>query len=187
MGVDLNLYLPPIAEIEDVAEALAAMHGLKVERRELERGSFYAKVEGVKYTTSPCSPGYVIISFKIPGRDDARSINFHYQLDKNSGAGHSRGYRIVSMPSSPRNIAAAKRLLKLFGGRLIYQDCGLRTFGRPDAKRPTNNLMAANDGAPWERKQTALLGVAPLTKAEVEAAHKHAAYQGPDTLKDFYA
>ena len=110
-------------------------------------------------------------------KGEKRSAFYHFEADGVSGhGGWQAGWRLLSMNSTPKNVALAKRLVELFGGRLIYQDVSSNTFGRPNFKRPEYKYNAANDGSAWEKLQTRMLNITPLTTKEIEDCDGLAGY-----------
>lgn len=172
MPVNLKLYLPPTARIERVGIALGALHGLPVD---VNRG--IASCPGVRVETNSNWPEMVTIYFTTP-HGEARRIHYHFEVSStHSHGGVQAGYRgIFSMTSTARNIAVAKRLIHLFGGRLVYMDTSEKTFDKPDLKVRANPINAAEDKEPFDGINTLLANIKPVTTEEIRECAKDAAY-----------
>lgn len=184
MGVDTKVYFPPTLRLNRLAIALAALHAIPLRKtrtsprlpREGRGGEqFYVYCDFVE-TNSTHTPTMVSIEFTTP-YGEKRGLFFHFEADGQlKSGGEGAGWRLLSLGSTARNVAIAKRLVGIFGGRVVYQDCGYKNFSKPDLKVKENPLNAANDGQPYFRMQKLLASIQPLTQAEVEASIKEAAY-----------
>lgn len=189
MGVDIRLYLPPTVRIDRVAVALGAIHGLPLVKNHFDHhteGEFYVSCPDVKIRSHADIgiPEMLSFEFETP-HGECRSITFHFEADgETPGGGLAAGYRLLSMRTSARNIAVAKRLVKLFGGRVVFNDCGDKTFSRPDMNVPAYKY-AAGDAAPYFAMQKRLADIKPLTTKEIAANAKIAAYPyDPNDIHD---
>lgn len=143
--------------------------------REGRGEEFYASCDYVKLVNTH-TPTMVSIEFTTP-YGERRHLFFHFEADgQTQSGGVAAGYRLLSLASSARNVAIAKRLVRFFGGRVIYQDCSSKTFMHPDMVSVENPINAANDGQPYFRMQKALADIKPLSQEEIEACIKQAAY-----------
>jgi len=170
----VQVFLPPTARVDDVALALAALHGVPVRRVKLDSGSFYAVADVKVKATS--TPEMVDIRF-TSALGEGISRFYHFESDgEGDYGGESAGWRFMSFGSTARNIAVALRLVKLFGGRVVYQDEGPGSFSEPDYRHPVNPYNAAKDGVPWATRQNQLANIAPVTQKEVDSCAPFAGY-----------
>ncbi len=80
------------------------------------------------------------------------------------------------MSSTPVNIAMARRLADIFGGKVVYRDVDGGDVRKPDYKVPAFRYNGANDHPGFGKMHERLLAVTPLTTAEIRQAEPHAGY-----------
>lgn len=193
MSVDIQLYLAPTTKHERVVVALGALHGLLLVKTPSDQNNrtvganenhFYMSCPGINVRTLDHWPSAVRMEFTTP-HGEGRSIYYHFECSgEGDYGGLAAGHRLLSMPTSARNIAIARKLVKLFGGRVIFNDCGTRSFTDPDLKIPANRLNAAANGAPYWRINRILSEIQPVTQKEIAAEAKRAAYPYDPTSID---
>lgn len=102
---------------------------------------------------------------------------FHAEAD-------TEDHKLVSPPSSRLSIAVGRRLVRFFGGQLIYDDnketVGTRKSPRkalypPPSRQPRGEIF--NPNARWYLFQNALDSMKLITSLEMEEASKWAAYK----------
>jgi len=175
MSNNVNIWFPPTTRVEYVARALAALSGQKMVKESISRDSWAAHVPHNDVKTT-IVPAMVDIRWTT-AKGENRSAFYHFEADGKIGhGGWQAGWRLLTLNSTPKNVALAKRLVNLFGGRVVYEDVGPKTFGKPDYKRPEYKYNAANDGTAWEKLQRYMLAIKPLTTAEIEACDGKAGY-----------
>lgn len=186
MSVDIKLYLAPTAQFERVATALGALHGLPIEKstHDGNEKTFSVSCPSIKARTIDRWPSAINIEFMTP-HGEGRSIYYHFECSgEGDYGGSAAGYRLLSMKTCSRNIAIARKLVNLFGGRVVFNDCGERTFSDPDVKVTANRLNAAQNGAPYFRIHRILSEIKPLTQKEIAAEANRAAYPYDPTGAD---
>jgi len=169
VGVNVSIALPSRTQIRDVALVLAALDGIPTEKGCLKgwaaqlTGGTYTRI---RYGPIESLPECVHIHW-TSANGTARHVLYHFEF--NSGT-----HRGMLPPSTTWWIAAAKRLVDVFGGIVDYNDCGDHD---QDYMQPLADDISATQGDAWERWQERLLAVTPLTDEELEQARLHAAYK----------
>ena len=175
MGVNVSIALPSRTQIRDVTLVLAALDGIPTEKGyfNLHTPSFgwAAQLTGgthtrIRYDTIDSLPECARIHW-TSANGTARHVLYHFEF--NSGA-----HRGMLPPSTAWWIAAAKRLVDVFGGIVDYNDCDDHD---QDYMQPIADDISATQGDAWERWQERLLAVTPLTDEEIKQARIHAAYK----------
>jgi hypothetical protein len=176
----VDIFFPPTTRLDSVAIALAALDGAKVKKAIHDHhsvGEFHAECDAVSVRNAMTDTPEMAKIIWTTGHGEKRQAYYHFENDtQHASGGRAAGWRLMSMNSVPRNIALAKRLVQLFGGRVVYQDVSNRTWGRPDYKRPEYMYNAANDGAPYFTLQRRLASIKPITTKEIEACDGLAGY-----------
>ena len=120
MGVDCKVILPHNARIEDVADVMGALAGLKPTRRDFGKPSdgWSCHVEGVECKTSH-TPVMAIINLRATAEEklvDGQQTHFcYYHFESKHG-------RLVSMRSTDFWISIAKGLVDFFGGAADFSE-----------------------------------------------------------------
>ena len=170
MGVNSEIYLPRDVRVDDVAEVVGILAGLKSEMRNLSHSSgMYCYVENASAEpSSVAGMSRIVINAKkgetlIDGEKSHFCNYFHECGDDNS---------IELYPScTPFWIAIGIRLARFYGGRIVFNDCkgggANRNFPR---KRKTNSPQ---DGKPWQEFQNEISSIKPITKSDLICCQKH--------------
>jgi hypothetical protein len=177
MGVDIRILLPANVRVDDVAKVLAILDGVPAKKRQLGNWWLQPPCQGESY----CADVDVDVAGaeKIPscahidwtGASGKRLWLYHFESDN--------GWRLLMPRATAWNIAAGRRLIRFFGGKLDYNDCDSTSWNEiVHAKSSTVN--APNDGKPWHNLQDRLLALTPLTQEEIESADKVASYKLAD-------
>lgn len=178
MGCDVNIFLPPTARLERVATALATLSGVKP----IVSGNF--TMCNARFRTHDQAPEMVNIEFTVPG-EYSRTIKFHFEINGSEPAGgpQSHGWKFIHMPSTALNIALAKAVVDLFGGKVVYQDTeNGKDFSNPDYEKPEYKYNAACDGQPYEIMQKRLASIQRLTQDQIQACAKLAGYDKDEVI-----
>ena len=174
MGVNTSISLPPQTQIRDVALVLAALDGIPVEKGYFKTDTpsfgWGAQLTGgthrhIRYGTIDSLPECVHIQW-TNNEGTARQVLYHFEFN-----GANRG---MLPPSTAWWIAAAKRIVDIFGGIVDYNDCDDHD---QDYMQPIADDISATQGDAWGRWQERLLAVTPLTDEEIKQARIHAAYK----------
>lgn len=187
MGVNTNIYLPHDVKLDDVADVIGQLLGLKVRWRSVKAifgGGKYRYVAGVKLHPCEDMPQLCGITFSPPkGKtlvdgEDGHHVNYHFE----PGSQYAGKYGRLLMPHAyPVWIAVAIRLAKFFGGKVVYRDCeGITKAYGTYANRYFPKPRATNcpeDGKPWEDFKEAKYSIEPLTQKDLDRANKVAAYK----------
>lgn len=185
MSVDCKLYLPVDVSARDLEEAIAILLGAKATYQKFNGHDFYTtEVEG-QPRAEACKYVEGVSNFKLPGKDimplrpSGFDPTFHYIARRGRTV-----YNLLKMSSSPTRVALAIRLAKFFGGIVDYNDCD-ENGKELRFKRTLNvSMLADMDNEPFGRFQLALSKLQPLTKDEIRAAGKFAAWSYADEQKD---
>jgi hypothetical protein len=175
MSNNVNVWFPPTVRVDYVARALAILSGQKAIWERIGDDTWATHVRNCDVKTTNV-PQMVDIRWTT-SNGEKRSAYYHFEADGHIGfGGPQAGWRLFTMTSTPKNVALAKRLVDVFGGRVVYQDVGPKTFGRPDYKRPEYKYNAANDGSAWWKLQRHMLTIKVLTTEEIEVCDGKAGY-----------
>ena len=173
MGVDLNIFLPSTARHDHVATVLGLALGRKLVRTDIgPRGAdrhhaTATDAEGVEIVTT-CVAG--MIEFRIPMPHSPLQCGMimpRYHFESKGGE------RYLVMSSSPIRVAAARKVVQFFGGRLVANDCD----GKVTLKCPRRPGLDADDGKPWQRLHDAMAKVTPVTEKDIAWGRKFAGYK----------
>lgn len=165
MGVDTCIYIPDTVRIRDLANAIGILAGLKIETE-----NEYKTVKGIEVKNSSVL-GCVDIDFKSPIDKENHNVMLHLEPKM-------RNYKLLMPRSTPFWLAIGIRLINHFGGLMDFNDSDAIDF---DESRQENPLNGAYDGETWRMKQEELYSLEPMTKEEVNAMNKYAAYK--ETIK----
>jgi hypothetical protein len=104
----------------------------------------------------------------------------HVQYHQEVGAKWS-GCKLMMPRSTAFWLAMGRRLIEFFGGGLVYSDHDFdgKTFNETVPPK-SNDENGPEDGAPWQSFQDRVHAIQPLTRAEVRAMRRHAAYDDED-------
>lgn len=179
MGVDVRLWLPADCRVKDVAIVAAALVGIRLHRKALPGGGWYADAVNDKAITakacgSPLIPEMCSVIIKpekgqmLIGRlyDGPVSFNYHFES--------TCGERYVSMRSYPEHIALMVGIAKFFGGRVDFNDCDDNDANVRFRKHGPND---PEDGDAWHRQQNRILAVKPIDDKEIGHYRRFANYQ----------
>lgn len=179
MGVDCKITLPNAARIDDVADVIGLLLGCKGTLEPLDNnGSIHLKVAGVETKNSSITGCAEINISNAPlgsgGKSGNRWFFYHFEWSGQNKGDYNTGQGRGIMPRSTAiNIAMAKELVTFFGGSVDYNDCDDTEV---DFKAPEQKDIRACDGKGWDKFQRRMFAVKQLTKAQITACQKHAAY-----------
>jgi hypothetical protein len=173
MGVDTRLTLPGNVRVDDVADVMGVLAGLKPEQYEIDRsGGVFVRVPGVSVQTTSIAT-MVEIDLKVSGGHTLVDGQPHHTVPyffENVG-----GRRLLLPRATPFWIAVCRGLADFFGGSVDYSDCDSRAvdyrvnFKRDAENHPTN-------GEPWDEFYRRILNLTPLTKGDLRAVAQFASY-----------
>lgn len=182
MSVDCHLYLPVDVTARDLEVAIPILLG--AEKFDDTSLGFHVTLVGVRkgddgWKAFAKESGIESMStfdwgkLKMPLAPAGLWPTFHYIARRGN-----KVYNMLHLSSSPTRIALAIRLAEFFGGIVDYNDCDedgkeLR-FRR---SRAVPNMLADMEDEDYGRFQRALMALEPLTKKEIRAARKFAAYK----------
>ena len=177
MGVDCEVSLPPDVRMHDVETVLGILLGLPKHRQTLtistDRGEVWCtRIDGSTVRQTDGLAEMVVLSFARPDGtplvdgEHAHSVFYHFEGE--------HGARLVVARSYPVWLAAFRRLAAFFGGvGYDSDDDRVATSFCYDRLRYDNG---PDDGVPWQQFQQELFDVPPLTRAEIDAVRRYAAY-----------
>ena len=174
MGVNALIKFSYDTEIDDVADVIGILAGLKPHKMEIGNGKAWAvRVDGAKakgHVDIPQMADIVVTAPKgtrlIDG-EQGHYCTWHWRGD------NCKGW-LLYPTSNAFWIAIGRRLVKFFGGSICYSDCDGKVNYR--AKRPRRRNNPSN-GKEWQRFEQAMFDVKPLTKDEINQARQFAAYK----------
>lgn len=180
MGVNCNIYLPLDVDESNLGDAVGIFAGLPKALVKHERHTS-CDVNGVQVKpTQFASMGQIVLSAP-PGKrlvdgEMAHEVLFHW------GSRFKRKLWISLNPkSTPFWISVGKRLVDWFGGFLVYSDCGDESgdnlYAGKRSHQTDEDFMVPHDGEPWDLYQKEASELPSVTKAELKAAWKKAAYR----------
>lgn len=179
MSVDCRIFLPPAVRVNDVADVIGALVGLKPEKRKFSQSDGYSvHVGGVNVVaTSGSVPTMLNISLTAPDGEklvDGEQSHFvYYHFESLDPAG--KPCRLLMPKSTAFRIAVGRGLIRFFGGSLDYSDCDEAEVNE-SRKAKSVSFAHAEDGDDWYALQDAKLAVPAITREEIAACAKHAAY-----------
>ena len=165
MGCDCIITLPPRVRSYDVSKVVAIAGGAP-KKLEGKHDSIFLQVER-KLEPSSVASCSEITFVNLFGEHS--HVLYHYEFgDGNRGM----------MPRSTAFwIAIGRKVVKLFGGHLYYNDCAENE--KPDEFYQSSYWINSKDGEDWVKLQKAMFAIQPITKEEYEDAAKFAAYEFP--------
>lgn len=163
MSVDCRVYMPPAAQLRDVADVLALQAGFKPTLNKYGVES----VAGLKVEPSSY-PGMAYIYI------GTRRTTWQWESDY-----PHLNYHTMIFGSTAWWIAMARGLVDFFGGAVSYKDYD----DNPDYSRfPPLDLY--NDGAElWVKLQKRIVAVKPIPADVIKECDQWAAYKGYYTLE----
>jgi hypothetical protein len=170
MSCALHLYLSDSALIDNVAIAFAALLGQAPRRDTFQGQTEYVKLpDKANYRVDSHTPSLVAILVD-DGRGDRRMADYHFECEE--------GGRLLTMDSYALNIAVARRLTDIFGGRLVYRNTGDWSPGEPDYTRPEYPYNNAQENPGFAKMQKRLLAITPVTTTQILSCRYLAGYKG---------
>lgn len=174
MGVDCQIHLYPTADLDDIGKVIIALAGDPVVRHDFDNHDGYYTRAGqdAEWKAQTFSRGMYSLTFEAKTRNGDEWGNVSAWLQTSDA--RIPGMIMMIPRSTAWWIAVGKKLVGTFGGFLTYADTGSM---EPDYARWPKPIMAATNGDDWQERQDILLAIKPLTRAEIEAETKHAAYK----------
>lgn len=188
MGVDCRIQLPMDIPMEDVGDVIAALAGVHSEVDSFSGGgdtvhrarSFDR--DGLKYFPADHAPGMFDIVLKnVDGLVDGEqehSVFFHHCCNDCS---NGKSYNLLSPPSTPFWCAVGKRLVKFFGGTVVFCDTGLEkgdNIFRRKRSCPVNRWgQIPDNGKLWQDYHDAIINMPKITEKELLEALESCAYK----------
>ncbi len=170
MSCALHLYFPDSARIDNVAIAFAALLGQAARRDTFQGRTEYAKLpDKVNYRVDSHTPSLVAMLVD-DGRGDRRMADYHFECEE--------GGRLLTMDSYALNIAVARRLTDIFGGRLVYRNTGDWSPRKPDYAKPQFPYNNAQENPGFAKMQKRLLAITPVTTMQIRSCRSLAGYEG---------
>ena len=174
MGANAYIYLPTYIQIKDVASLLGAFAGLKPVKRffhDDKAEGWYTLVPGVKAVA-----GYAAKKADIVWEDGnllkpTGDASYYFESEN-----RRRGDKTLYVTSTSWWIAAGVRLLDLFGGELIPNDCDPEK-GRIKKPWKSMKIVCPKNGADWYALQEKILTAPAITMEEILPYENLAAYQ----------
>lgn len=161
MGVASIIRLTPQVELRNVVEALGILLG---EPWKWEPRHRWVEVENCKATGCVTMPEFANIRI---GSDPIK-LGWLYHFEGENG-----NWRLMLPSSTARNIVLGRALVSLFGGEICYQDYN----DKAKFKRPVPAwLKGKYSDQKFEAKHQALSKLKPITKEQIAAMEKYAAY-----------
>ena len=169
MGVSTIIRLPRTCGIQNVANVIGVLAGLKAEKSDFRKFSnmdgYSARVTGVSFNvndTLPMSPTIVIRGDLI---DEERIHHVMYFYENETWDGVT-----FNPPSTNFWVAIGKKLVDIFGGEVDYNDCDewIRDYVNGNHGSIAENRPSKGDE--WYAFQNMLLNLKSLTQEEMSNA-----------------
>lgn len=184
MGVDCNILIPSDARARDIVTVLGAIVGCPVTKHTFGMGngkeSYAAKVSDrhieIENPDSPLLVGSPTID--IYKRTIDGVAHHHVMLHTES---HHGLYKVMCPKSTAFWIAVGRRLVRFFGGQMVYSDCDGKVNFKCKKPRRWND---PEDGKAWRDFQDAILAIKPITKEDLENCAKYASYGYEEYIPD---
>jgi hypothetical protein len=166
---NLVLLFPNSVRIENVTLAMSAMLGNRIQTMETGDGTVCALRAGiVEFHSTPVTVFMVTMKIRdAKGKDHLSQYFFESDFDG----------RVLTIASTPLNITMARRLVDLFGGKLIYQDQVDYSIHKPDYKQPPYRHNRAQGNPGFQLLQQRLIAIQPITSDEIRSCQHMAADQ----------
>lgn len=177
MGVDCNIVLPHNVQVQYVAKVIAKLAGAPSRMVPLgssHPNSKYVKIDGLKVEGVVEVPELNRISVSLP--DGTLSVQYHQEV-----SARWAGCKLMLPRSTAFWLAMGRRLIEFFGGGLVYSDHDFdgKTFNETVPPK-SNDENGPEDGDPWQSLQDRVHAIQPLTRAEIRAMRRYAAYEDED-------
>jgi hypothetical protein len=173
MSVNTLIVLPADTRSDDVADVIGILMGGKPDFILFggRTPGGYVKVEGVEIkTTSFYRMAEIIVRGTLIDGKTVHFVSYHFE--------GSKGQRLLSPCSTALWIAVGLRLIKFFGGKMIYKDSAPPRAGHYDRSFPTPKRGNSHeDGKKYADFQQELLHLKPLTSADLKKWERRAAYE----------
>ena len=169
MGVDCQIYLAPGTQVQDVATVAGILLGLGKRKVIVKCDKPFQVVECPEAKAVSCKSDSLVAccDLKI---GDITTMLYHF------GPSDAPGYTLISPRCTAVRIAMGRELIKFFGGRLVYNDCGSKTFDCPDESAMQPDCMRAEDNDRYHAKQDAMWELCPLSQWQIADCEQYAAY-----------
>ncbi len=167
MAVNTHIFLPSDVRCLEVAKAIAILAGLP------PRATDYGlKVEGLELAPGGAGPAVEFI-IKGPMVDGTTEHRFCLYYESSDHPGHDRTIRTISTAFW---VAIGRRLIELFGGALLYSDCG-KTQPEESKLRLWAYPREADEAGCLELASR-IFRLKPLTIEEIDSAAEFSFYDG---------
>lgn len=163
MGVSCHITLPDRVRVQDVAEVMGLLAGMKAEERPFTSSDgTYLQVPGVRVRSTGQAE---LCHITFEHEDEWYSATYFFEWEA--------GGRGIIVGSYPFWIALARRLVDFFGGSVDYSDCDDVDC---DYSAPEQPGIAARTDEDWHLMKRRKRELRPLTPEEIEAVGRAAAY-----------
>lgn len=192
MGANCVVELPVDVTARRLADVVGVLAGLSVRLREetsFGRHSVFADVSGAEDRATSISGMADIVltpekgSFLAHGAE-VHSGTFHFCCRDGVGCGKISNH--FGPTSTPFWCAISKRLVRFFGGRVIYNDCeaysGRNVYAAKRSCPVDKHGLVPDDGEAWNKYERAVVALKPVTEADIVAAQKVAGYKLDDEM-----
>jgi len=171
MSVNTNIFLPSDVRCLDVAKAVAVLAGLSPSATD-----YGFTVAGLKIASLGDMPGPTVrISLTGSMVDGEIEHQFYLSYESSDLPGHDR---VISVASTAFWVAMGQRLIRFFGGALVYADCECQEPG--EYKIRTWPYPREVDDSGCLELSSRIFKLKTLTDRELKSAADYAYYDRND-------
>jgi hypothetical protein len=171
MGVNARIYLPPPVRLDYVSIALAIAGGARWENFDLQEGTGVqaVRVPSLDLRSPGGAPCIAAVEFRDSMRNERRHLLYYFEFG-------DKGERGLMPASRPYWLAVGKKLVDTFGGRIDYSD-----FDDCHNDYEVENRWPEDwEDTAFVRLEDMLRAIQPVTREEIRAMEKFAAYSESD-------
>jgi hypothetical protein len=187
MGVDVKIYLSPRVCHGDVAAVIGKLAGNEsymdnipaVHVNDVEVQNAY-DIVGIVEIIFPSK-----IGMHVGLENMKHSVLWHWDSSDWHKKNHSFVLRMLPR-STPFWCAVAKRVVEIFGGVVVYNDCAHNELWADLYNPRVPSWVNAGGGSLWLKRQTVIHEVQPLTMEDLYAIEHEASY-GPEIRSEVQA
>ena len=166
MGCDCRILIPSDTRLNDLVSvmAIAAGGGSQKVFLQGDTGSWYVRTTGARVEPSSAGASFMIMSpsiFLNIGKKMVDGEQEHFTMLHLAAEGRHGKYFSMHPPSTPFWVAMGRKVINVFGGEILFDDCADKPF-IVTSKKP-RKWNDPEDGEPWQKLQDDIFHVRPVT------------------------
>lgn len=167
-----NAYLPPCAQLRDIAQMLGIAAGLPWSWRQIASDTRGIDIPGVEIQASSIPQMPEINLYNAPGfksnEPTSFGFTFHYEgFSPYTGQSYPPGSRLLKGVSDPHVVALVMKVVEVIGGVVDFNDDD-RNYA--DLIVPPLFDFTPDDGDAWNKWQQKKASIVPVTLDDITAA-----------------